>query len=136
LIRDLAAPGCGLLRRRLFANASLAGVLLLGAVLLLYPPAPGRFYPVCPVRRYFGIDCPGCGATRALAVLLHGHLLEAVQLNALFVVLLPGALAVAMESYRRAMRPGTFHWPQLHAGAVYAMLAAAVGFTVARNLIR
>ncbi len=111
-------------------------VLLLCAALLLYPPARTSLYPACPIRQYLGIDCPGCGATRALAALLHGRFMEAMRLNALFVLLLPVALAGAIESYRRAIRPGSFRWPQPPAAALYATLATTVLFTVARNLIR
>jgi hypothetical protein len=123
-------------RRRWLAHTLLATVLLACAVLLLYPPARASFYPTCPIREAFAIDCPGCGATRALAALLHGHVLEALRLNALFVLLLPVALAGAVECYRRAIRPGTFRWPQPPVPAVYATLAVTVIFTVARNLLR
>ncbi len=123
-------------RRRCTANALLAAVLLSCAVLLLYPPARMSLYPACPIRQYFGIDCPGCGATRALAALLHGRIIEAMRMNAMFVLLLPVALAGVIESYRRAVRPGTFRWPQPPAPALYATLAATVIFTVTRNLIR
>jgi hypothetical protein len=130
LIRD------SLTRRRCAANALLATVLLLCAVLLLYPPTRSSLYPACPIRQYLGIDCPGCGATRALAALLHGRLTEAMRLNGLLVVLLPAALAVAIESYRRALQPVNFRWPQPPTIAVYTTLAAAAVFTIARNLIR
>jgi hypothetical protein len=130
LIRDSIS------RRRWLATAVLAAALLLCAALLIYPPTPSSFYPTCPIRQYFGIDCPGCGATRALAALLRGHLLEALRLNALFVLLLPFALAGAIETYRRALRPGQFHWPQPPAPAIYATLAAAAIFTIARNVVR
>ena len=104
-------------------------------MLLLYPPSRTSFYPACPIRQYLGIDCPGCGATRALAALLHGHLAEAIRLNALFVLLLPIAIAAAIETYRRAIRPGIFHWPSPPAATVYATLAATAIFTVARNVL-
>jgi hypothetical protein len=130
LIRD------PLFRRRLTANALAAFALLLCAVLLAYPPAQSSLYPACPIHHLFGIDCPGCGATRALAALLHGRLAEALRLNALFVLLLPFALAGAIETYRRATRPGKFSWPNPPAFAVYATLAATVVFTFSRNLVR
>jgi len=123
-------------RRRWLAAAALTAGLLLCATLRLYPPTLTSFYPTCPIRQYFGIDCPGCGATRALAALLRGHLFDALRLNAFFVLLLPFALAGAIESYRRALRPGRFRWPQPPAPAIYATLAAAAIFTVARNLPR
>jgi hypothetical protein len=126
---------CHTLRRRRFtANGLLTAALLLFVALLLYPPARVSFYPACPIHQFLGVDCPGCGATRALAALLHGHLMDAIRLNALFVLLLPVALAGAIESYRRAIRPGAFRWPQPPAPTLYATLAAAVVFTVARNL--
>src|ERR1019366_9719004 len=99
-------------------------VLLLCPARLLYPPPRPSLYPACPIRQYLGIHCPGCGATRALAALLHGRFMEAMRLNALFVLLLPVALAGAIESYRRAIRPERFRWPQPPAAALYATLAA------------
>jgi hypothetical protein len=91
-------------------------------------------YPKCPIHEYLRIDCPGCGATRALAALLHGHLLDAVRLNALFVLLLPFAIGVAFDCYRRAIRVGEFHWPAIPRPAIYAGLAVAATFMIARNL--
>ena len=123
-------------RRRIFANTLLAAAVLLCAALLLYPPTRYSIYPLCPIHQYFGILCPGCGATRALAALLHGHLTEALHLNPLFVLLLPVALFLAMKSYHRAVRPGTFRWPQPPTPALYATLVAAAFFTIARNLPR
>jgi len=122
-----------LARRRWLANGVLASALLLAAALMVYPPAQSSFYPACPIHQYLHIDCPGCGATRALAALLRGRLTEAMRLNGLFVLLLPCALAGAMECYRRALRPGEFRWPQPPAPALYATLAAAAIFTIARN---
>ena len=130
------SPSAQLRRRRLFAHSLLAAATLLCAALLIFPPTRFSFYPTCPIHQFLGIDCPGCGATRALAALLRGHLLEALRLNALFVLLLPAVLALAAESYRRAIQPDRFRWPQPPAPALYATLAAAAVFTVARNVIR
>ena len=131
-----AAESPEMRRRRLVAHLLLAAALLLCALLLIFPPTRFSFYPICPIRELLGIQCPGCGATRALAALLRGHLVEALRLNALFVLLLPGALAAAVESYRRAMRPGVFRWPQPSAPALYATLAAAALFTIVRNIVQ
>lgn len=117
------------------AHALLAGALLLCGALFFYAPARAGLYPACPIRCIFGIACPGCGATRALAALLHGRVMDAVRLNALFVLMLPFALACAVESYRRALRTESFRWPQPPAAAVYATLGAAVIFTFVRNLV-
>jgi hypothetical protein len=128
LIRD------PLFRRRCIANASAATTVLTCAVLALYPPTATSFYPACPIHQLFGIECPGCGATRALAALLHGHLREALRLNALFVLLLPAALACAIQIYRRAINTGEFRWPNPPAPAIYTALATTALFTILRNL--
>lgn len=122
-------------RQRIIANALLASALLACAALALYPPTQSSLYPACPIREFLGIDCPGCGATRALAALLRGHVFEALRFNALFVLLLPAGLAGAAETYRRAMRPGRFRWPTPPTPALYATLVATAIFTIARNLI-
>jgi hypothetical protein len=121
-------------RRRLAAHGMLAGAALVCVTLLVFPPAREGFYPACPIYAWLGVECPGCGATRALAALLHGRLMEAVRLNALFVGLLPFGVGFAAVSYLRAVRRGGFRWPRLPVAAVYGMAGAAVVFTVARNL--
>ena len=115
------------------AAAPVALLALAAALLLRFPPEQYSFYPQCPIHHYFGILCPGCGTTRALAALLHGNLGEAFRLNALTMLLLPIAIGYAVTGYLRllARRPG---WLQPPRSAIYATLAAAVVFTLARNL--
>lgn len=72
-----ASPG-------LFAVIGLTvAVLGLGGVLFFCDPTQHVFYPVCLFHAMTGLDCPGCGATRAAYQLLHGHLLRALRDNAL-----------------------------------------------------
>ncbi len=40
----------------------------------------------CFYKKYFGVDCPGCGMQRSLVALLKGDLLESLHL---FPALLP-----------------------------------------------
>jgi len=117
------------------ATAALAAAALGAAILFRFPPAQYGFYPQCPIHALLGIDCPGCGATRALAALLHGHLAEAFHFNALFVLMLPFALVFAAESLRRAFTQSEFRWPQPSPRTMYALCALAAIFTVARNVI-
>lgn len=42
---------------------------------------------LCPLRRFVGVPCPGCGATRAVVHLFHGELAAAIRMNPLAVVL-------------------------------------------------
>jgi hypothetical protein len=123
-------------RRRWLANSMLASGVLLCVMLYVWPPARYSFYPVCPFHTFLHVECPGCGATRALAALLRGHLVEALRLNAFFVVALPFGLAGAVECYRRAVRVGEFRWPVVPRAAMCAGVVAAVGFMVMRNVVR
>jgi hypothetical protein len=116
------------------AAAPMASLLCAAALLLHFPPARYNIYPQCPIYHYFGILCPGCGTTRALAALLHGRVNEALRFNALTVLLLPAAIGYAVASYARLLTHKSFQWPQPRQSAIYTTLAAAIVFTVVRNL--
>ena len=58
-------------------------------VLYRFNPLEVHFYPRCPLFVMTGIYCPGCGALRAGHALLHGHLLTALDYNALLVLAAP-----------------------------------------------
>jgi hypothetical protein len=110
--------------------AALAALVLLAAAAILFrfPPAQYSFYPQCPIHSYLGILCPGCGTTRAFSALLHGHLTDALRLNALTTLLLPIALLRTVLAQRslRSLQPTP--------AVLYSLLAFAAIFTVARNL--
>jgi Protein of unknown function (DUF2752) len=109
--------------------------MALAAILLLrFPPAQYSFYPRCPIREIFHLQCPGCGATRALAALLRGHVIEAMNLNALITLLLPVPATYGILCYRRLLQRKPFRWPQPPPAAAYTALTLAAIFTVIRNL--
>ena len=120
--------------RRLIAHTSVVFAAAGAAVLFVFPPERSSFYPICPVHQWLGIQCPGCGATRALSALLHGHLHEALHDNALFVCLLPAAMLYALCCYRRSLRKEDFRWPEVPANFVYALACVAMVFMVVRNI--
>jgi hypothetical protein len=114
--------------------AALAGLTGAAALLLHFPPEQYSFYPRCPVHEYLHLQCPGCGATRASAALLHGHLAEALHLNALFVAMLPLLVGYTALCCYRAWQADAFQWPQPPRWSVQTALALAAIFTIARNL--
>jgi hypothetical protein len=80
-----------------------------------------------------GLNCPGCGATRAAYQLLHGHLLNALRDNALFVLTLA---ALAAQSAWWAMKkirnqPVEF---VVSPKVLWALLVITLVFTGLRNL--
>jgi hypothetical protein len=121
------------------ANTLLAAVppaiIAFATILLLrFPPAQYSFYPRCPIHELFHLQCPGCGATRAIAALLRGHFTEAMRLNGLITLLLPFAAAYGTLCYCRLLQRQDFRWPQPRPAVIYAAFAVATVFTVIRNL--
>lgn len=81
--------------------------MAIGAVILYrFDPSTANFYPPCLFRALTGLQCPGCGTTRALHHLLHGDVAGAFRLNAMLFAVVPfGALATV--SRRLATHPVT-----------------------------
>lgn len=67
-------------------------IALLGVPLILLV-LPSDFFdrgPVlCPSKRFLGVDCPGCGLTRATQHFLHGEWDAALSYNPLVLVAVP-----------------------------------------------
>ena len=104
-----------------------------GTVIYFFNPSTHGFYPVCLFHKLTGLNCPGCGATRACHALLHGDLTTALRDNALFVLLPVAGLLrggwLAVVRWRRepsgALVSGNWVW---------ALLFIALVFSVLRNL--
>ena len=109
-------------------------IALATIILLRFPPAQHNFYPRCPINELLHLQCPGCGATRAVAALLHGHVTEAMNLNALVTLLLPFAAAYGILCYSRLLRRKPIRWPQPPRAIVYTALTLTTIFTLIRNL--
>jgi len=125
------------MERRRQVHLALAAVVsaLAAMAMMLYrfPPEVYGFYPACPFFEAMGLLCPGCGATRALAALVHGHLGEAMRWNGLVVLLLPVLLGYAVVGYRRIAEGKA--WPRVPGRAVMMLLGIALGFGVLRNVL-
>jgi Protein of unknown function (DUF2752) len=88
---------------------------------------------VCPVHALTGLDCPGCGSTRAIASLSHGDVIAAFDHNALAPAVVLMAVVVWMVWASRAIRAEAhqrlFGGPML----IGCIAAVIVAFTVLRN---
>jgi hypothetical protein len=119
--------------RRLAMLVCGALAALVAVVVFFFDPSKNRFYPVCQFHRFTGLECPGCGATRAVYALLHGDFPAALHNNALLVALAflsavrGGWLAVAKirRQNHAVFFPAHWFWP---------LMAAALVFGVLRNL--
>ena len=96
----------------------IASLLVLGAVgawvLYTFAPTAYGFYPSCPFKLITGLECPGCGTTRALHHLLHGRVAEAFRFNPMLFVLMAVALcavpAVVRGEQPRFLQQTWFAW--------------------------
>ena len=104
-----------------------------GAIVFLFNPATHAFYPVCLFHALTGLNCPGCGMTRALYALLHGHVRLALKDNALLVLALAALLIPLVRLGTLAMRgkPAGFDIPPK---VLWLFLVVALVFAVLRNL--
>jgi hypothetical protein len=93
-------------------------------VFFLLDPAKQLFLPPCLVHAFTGFHCPGCGATRALHELAHGHPIAALRLNALVVLGLPLGCVMAVCRERCGL-PSWWLW---------ALFVCVVLFGLARNI--
>jgi hypothetical protein len=111
--------------------------LWLGCCAFVYavPPASSSFYWQCPIREYLHLDCPGCGMTRALHELLHGHVAAAAALNPLSLVLFPALTILGIVQLYHAMRWGSLLRARLSPNWAYAGLLFLAVFTLVRNQV-
>lgn len=94
-----------------------------GFLFFFNPASPGnQFFPKCPFRLLTGLQCPGCGSTRACYELLHLHPIAAFKLNPLMMLTLPfivyGFLgytrsALTGQPHRRVFVPPVYLWAWL-----------------------
>jgi hypothetical protein len=122
---------------RLAVVGTYAALGALSATVLVRDPLKHTIFPVCPFHAVTGGWCPGCGATRASALLLRGHPIEAMHYNLAWVVAAP---IVVYALVRWGLK--TFGVPlgeRLRAvptdkPVIVLALAAQLAFFVVRNL--
>ena len=101
-----------------------AGASLLMALMYVVNPAHCVLLPPCLLHRFTGLYCPGCGSTRAIYELAHGHLGAAFRLNPLLLVLPPILGLWLVRTQGVVVKPV---W-------IWTLLAVMIVFGVLRNL--
>ena len=94
------------------------------AVLLFFYPADQYdFWPKCMFYQCTGFYCPGCGNTRALSALLHGHFFESLNKNILFIPFVITAIVTVI--YPRIAYNRIFVW---------SLVVVVILFFILRNI--
>jgi hypothetical protein len=119
---------------RVTANAIAAAAMGTAAILYRFSPQEYSFYPRCPFYAVTGHYCPGCGATRAVAELLHGHIGAAIHFNAAITMLLPFLLIYFGRMYWAALRENRLDWPTAPTFVWKAAMAIVLIFAIVRDL--
>jgi hypothetical protein len=122
-------------RRALLAGPALGAAAAVGV--LAYDPFADHALR-CPSQLLGGFDCPGCGGTRAVWLLLHGDVAGAAGCN----VLLFPFLAYVTARWLHAVAPAASGWlpgfvrspDQVGPAAMRLLAGVLVAFAVARNL--
>jgi len=112
------------------------GVLLVAfAAYQLRQDGGAGWMPGCFFRRFTGLECPGCGMTRASHAFLNGRFIEAFRFNPVGMVVFPLAvIGVGLEVL--AWVRGKVSMFSLRSGRWGATVIAVVmiGWWVGRNL--
>lgn len=129
-------PGRHTLEDELFLIGLVLPAIILPAVFCV--SAFRRFFPPIPCffTTVLGIYCPGCGGTRALSALLHGHFLKSVWYHPLipYGAVLYAGFMLTQGLHRlgvKKVRPWKFHDWYLGVG-----IAILIGNFVIKNILR
>lgn len=116
-------------------------MLVLAAGMLWFPQPlselVGSISPGCTFRRLTGLECPGCGGTRALRALISGEPWAALCFNPFIIAALPILLTEYIRSWRIYFHPETAAQPRSRAYCILLQLfaAATILWGIGRNLV-
>ena len=76
--------------KRIFNKLSFSVILVLPILLYLVPlDWLNKQHTICLFKNIFGLDCYGCGITRAVLSALHLNFKDAINYNIMVVIVLP-----------------------------------------------
>jgi len=108
-------------------------LLVLIVVYFSAGPLVMTILPPCPFHTITGLYCPGCGSQRAFTALLHGHILQAIGYNILFVTSIP-VLATGLFYNHARFRPNRLQKFWYSPVFAVTLLLVVLVFWIIRNL--
>ena len=125
-------------------NMYYAGLLLLGAAVIMIPVMRHYILPMlerlpwsCVLYRLFGVYCPGCGGTRAVNALLHGHFIMSLWYHPLIIYCVALYLGHMISwTFARFQLFGLRRGIKFRAGYLYGMLVVVAVNFVLKNVLK
>lgn len=122
------------------SQATIWLLLAIGAVLVLTLYAlvdPGRaaWMPKCIFHAVTGLQCPGCGAQRAIHALLTGDFAEAWRFNPLVIAVIPYLAILLFSSIYRLRYPGLYARLNSPAAIIVAGVVIIAWFIIRNTLL-
>ncbi|MEO5716235.1 MAG: DUF2752 domain-containing protein [Luteolibacter sp.] len=114
-----------------------AALVLLQMVLVGFELEIRALSPGCFFRKLTGLNCPGCGGTRAFFAFLRGDLVTSLRMNPLFLAASGlGLFFLSLSVMDRTVRgrPGFLNEIRLTATGGWAIGGALVTFWILRNI--
>lgn len=88
----------------------------------------------CPIYRFLGLYCPGCGVSRMCIHLLHGEIKASFSSNCAVFCMLPIGLAIWIAHAYRYIRYGETKYTRFENIVLCTMIGLLVIFGIARNI--
>ena len=121
-----------------WAAPATIGLCFLGAASFVWAMNPtdtgADYVSTCVIKMTTGLDCPGCGGTRAFYYLMHGNIPEAARHHAMAVFAAPFLVWLYLAWALKHVWGRQLPVPRITAKTVSVFLAAWMIFMVARNL--
>lgn len=131
--RDIFRGGGCVMNKKWKMLAHACVVLCLGIVYLEFVSRSGYGIP-CLFHQCTGLECPGCGMTRAMIALLHFDLKAAWRMNALSVTLLPLLLLYLLFRKLKQRRTDELQFSVAELLFLLILLIGTLAYGVLRNL--
>lgn len=123
-------------KKKILMLSTAVAAIVVAAAVWAFDPMQAPWMPKCMIHELTGLSCPGCGFTRALHSLLHGHPLEAVRYNLFLLLAIPYILALVGLQTVPALRGNTRLVRALTGpAAIYTYLILLCCWGIVRNVI-
>jgi len=124
----------------LLERSSKTLLLRIGALLAVFVAAPFWIWHgpgLCLFHRLTGLECPGCGMTRAFHAISHGEFTQALSFNLLSIAVYVFFMGILVRDIAYLLAGIRIQVPaplRLEGSFGYVVLLAVIGYGILRNV--